>query len=362
METEASTTVDPRTGSGSAPTAELRPVAELQRNGEPSPLQTAPGGSNVKADAEMLDKPVLVFFRVGSLIVATFQLSYLALSWTSYGRHLPANLVTLSSLNLGVAVIGFLLTFTPSFRHWRSITLLICCVWTVNAGLMAQVTNEFDFLAFKYVLLMIGLGALIPWGWAWQAAYSAVTLAAYLLTAGMPYSGDSHQAMRWLALLTAAALAQISVALSSRRRKQIEAGVRKLREEATHRDAVIARLERARKQLEQSETKLRKIFEASPDTISILNLADGHFIDVSGDFVVTGYTRKEAVATTVSDLGIFATREQHRKFVNLLRSRGTVRNFEADFRLKDGTIRPCLLSGTIIESTASPACSRSPPT
>jgi len=90
-------------------------------------------------------------------------------------------------------------------------------------------------------------------------------------------------------------------------------------------------------------------FRSSPDTISINRLSDGTYLDVSGGFETTGIAREEIVGKPTSGLGIWANRAQLREFDRRLRERGVARNMEADFKLKDGSIVPTLISDAVTE-------------
>lgn len=105
----------------------------------------------------------------------------------------------------------------------------------------------------------------------------------------------------------------------------------------------------AGRSLRQAQQTLRKIFEASPDSISINRLSDGTYVDASGTFEATGFTRQEVVGKSTGGLGIWANRAQLLAFDRRLRERGVAHNMEADFKLKNGTIVHTLISGTVAE-------------
>src|ERR1700685_2524385 len=54
-----------------------------------------------------------------------------------------------------------------------------------------------------------------------------------------------------------------------------------------------AELQKSEAQFKQSEAKLRKIFEACPETISINSLLDGRYIDANTHLTSSGYTAAE---------------------------------------------------------------------
>jgi two-component system sensor histidine kinase/response regulator len=108
------------------------------------------------------------------------------------------------------------------------------------------------------------------------------------------------------------------------------------------------RLEAAGK-IRESEATLRRIFDASPDVISINRFSDGSYVDTSTSFVESGFDRKEVVGKSSGKIGIWADRQQFKDYMRRLSERGIVRNLEVDFKLKDGALSPCLISSTIAE-------------
>jgi PAS domain S-box-containing protein len=105
----------------------------------------------------------------------------------------------------------------------------------------------------------------------------------------------------------------------------------------------------AQDRLKQSEAKLRKIFEASPDVIAIVSLADGHAFDINEACMTMGYTREEFLAWDPNRRMLFADELSRAEFMRKLLTDKIVRNAEAKFRLKDGTIAPYLVSAVIAE-------------
>ena len=208
------------------------------KGGQPSRLDTAAANVSIAEDNAGVDQPTLVFFRGGFLLFAAFELCYLALNCTSYARHLPSHLFALSALNLLVASAGFLFTLTSIRWHWRPLTLFIIGSWSVSAAFMARFSLEFDFLTYKYVLLMIGTGALIPWEWWWQAAYCGVVFGAYLFTGGLQ-TEDSHRPMQIEVLVVAAAISLVARGLGNRYRRQIVTAAKRLNREASRREAAM---------------------------------------------------------------------------------------------------------------------------
>jgi PAS domain S-box-containing protein len=111
----------------------------------------------------------------------------------------------------------------------------------------------------------------------------------------------------------------------------------------------IAKLKTREEELEKSEEKFRKAFTTSPDSININRLEDGMFISINKGFTkLTGYTEEDAIAKTSLELNIWKNPLERNKLVAGLESSGQVENMEAEFILKDGSLRFGLMSATII--------------
>jgi len=57
--------------------------------------------------------------------------------------------------------------------------------------------------------------------------------------------------------------------------------------------AEIAEREIAERLATEREATLRKIFQASPDVITVRRLSDGRYLDINREFSFTGYSREE---------------------------------------------------------------------
>lgn len=118
--------------------------------------------------------------------------------------------------------------------------------------------------------------------------------------------------------------------------------------EALSRD--LRELEASRRELANSETKLRKVLEATGDCITINRLKDGVYLEVNHAFSdITGYTRAEALGQSALELGMWMQTAQLRQFMRLLKSERRVRNFEAALRMKNGRVQTHLVSAALVE-------------
>lgn len=97
--------------------------------------------------------------------------------------------------------------------------------------------------------------------------------------------------------------------------------------------------------VERSEKKYRALFEDSRDTIFITT-ADGAIIDINqAGPDLFGYTRQEILRLNVWDF--YLNLEDRRSLLEISKREGAVKDFEAQFKRKDGTILDCLVTATV---------------
>ena len=104
--------------------------------------------------------------------------------------------------------------------------------------------------------------------------------------------------------------------------------------------------------LRQSEEKFSRIFQLSPDAISLNRIEDGAYIDLNAGFErITGWTRQEVLgrSSLSKDLKIWVHDADRMRLVTEVRKTGQVTDFEAEYRRKDGTIVIGLMAARIIE-------------
>jgi PAS domain S-box-containing protein len=100
----------------------------------------------------------------------------------------------------------------------------------------------------------------------------------------------------------------------------------------------------------RSEAGLATAFSLGPVILTITRLADGRFVEVNERFLsVTGYTREEVLGRTPLEIGLWVNPGQRADGLKRLRESQPVREIEADFRMKSGEVRTCLMSADLIE-------------
>ncbi len=112
----------------------------------------------------------------------------------------------------------------------------------------------------------------------------------------------------------------------------------------------VSELKEAQRKLQESEATLRRIFDANLDSMTIVDLHEGRFVDVNEEFVKsTGYSRDEIIGKRSRDYDRYVNPGDNLRLVEELRRNGEIRNMEVLFRRKSGKIDPTLLSATLLE-------------
>ena len=107
--------------------------------------------------------------------------------------------------------------------------------------------------------------------------------------------------------------------------------------------------------LKESEEKFRKAFITSPDSININRMKDGLYISVNEGFLkMTGYSETEVIGKTAYEINIWNNFEDRENIVRKLMADGSVENYEAQFRKKNGQLIYGLMSATIINLNDEP--------
>jgi PAS domain S-box-containing protein len=98
--------------------------------------------------------------------------------------------------------------------------------------------------------------------------------------------------------------------------------------------------------LRTSEEKFFKAFHATPNAILITRASDGLILEINESFCgQTGYSRDEALGRTTVELNFWADPHDRRRYVAEVQEHGMVREMEAEFRTKSGTILDGIVSG-----------------
>ena len=111
----------------------------------------------------------------------------------------------------------------------------------------------------------------------------------------------------------------------------------------------IDRRKQAESALQLSNALFQTAFAISPDAVTLNRLRDGVYTMVNEGFsLLTGYAQEEVIGKTTEEIGIWADPGERDQLLEALDEEGSIRNLEACFRLKDGSIRTGLVSANII--------------
>lgn len=107
--------------------------------------------------------------------------------------------------------------------------------------------------------------------------------------------------------------------------------------------------------LQQTEESFMKIFYNNPVAISVTSLSDGKFVEVNDSAIrFYGYDREELIGHTTLELGIFPHADERARIVDAIKEQGTIHNFDATLRSKDGVAHDVLVSSELIEFNDEP--------
>jgi PAS domain S-box-containing protein len=97
------------------------------------------------------------------------------------------------------------------------------------------------------------------------------------------------------------------------------------------------------------EDKFSRVFQASPNPICIISLADEAFVDINDAFTrFTGYSREEAIGRNSIELGLWVNKGDPDTMRNVLQQKGKMFNYEFATRIKSGEEKTALFSAEIV--------------
>jgi PAS domain S-box-containing protein len=288
--------------------------------------------------------------RVGALLVIAFQVAYLAADIYLAPGAVRATL-PLHAVNISIAAVLLACTWTNWLGdNWKPAVWLGCICIILSTQMIARADRNGEALFVSVLLFVMGTGTLVPWERHWQVGLEAGGLLAIVFQSTI-IPLDAYQ---WLAALTTVCLAHTAHELISRNRRLIAEGLERQLETQANLHEKIAELEDLHRRERAGQEALRVIIESSPDVITINRVSDGAYVHLNREFESTGFRAAESVGQSPAKLALWADRAQLNEYLAELTSHKRVRNFEAGFRRKDGTIVPCLISGVMVELNGEP--------
>ncbi len=261
-----------------------------------------------------------------------------------------------------VALLGFAAIAGRRWfdRYMHLVILAISAFVLIATESSCLVSGSVDRYVFEAVVLLLTTAAMVPWSIGYQLALILISVIGLTIDGILP-PPDPRLAVHWTALVGTAALAYCIAKLGERYRKELAERLRVIElksaaeREMAQREARLAERERATQQIQERERSLRMLFDTSPDPIGISSLSDGTFVEVSNffdDFL--GYSREEALSLGALKMGIWVAPEERDEYIRRIKAERTVHNLEVKLRKKDGSIVPCLMSGSMIEMDGKP--------
>jgi PAS domain S-box-containing protein len=111
----------------------------------------------------------------------------------------------------------------------------------------------------------------------------------------------------------------------------------------------------AEQALVESEEKFNKAFQNSPDAIAITKVADGTIIEVNESFQrISGYSKSNIIGRSSIIMDLWVSPQDRDKYIELLKEKGSITDFETRFRTKTGEIRYFMISGELFNLRGEP--------
>jgi PAS domain S-box-containing protein len=125
---------------------------------------------------------------------------------------------------------------------------------------------------------------------------------------------------------------------------------RRLRACEAERKRLTAALQRECELRVKCEARFARVFEATPNLMTISTLEDGQVLVASNRVMETfGYTREEIIGRTSRELGLYVDYSDRKAYLRKLRTDGRVSGIEVPIRRRDGEIRHGLFFAEIID-------------
>ncbi len=219
--------------------------------------------------------------------------------------------------------------------HFRIGATASGIAWGIGGYLLFPLTDPAHQAFVAFALGGIGAGASI------SLACDRVSVIAFVVTALLPVAlryASLAESMGWA--MTALVLLYLSYLGTNAVRTQ-----RRMDEHTTLR--LLSTLQQQR--LDESEAKLRHLFELSPVGITLNRLDDGRFLEFNDALLLaTGYQRNELMQRSYWDLTPSEFVAEERQALADLRRNGRYGPYEKFYLRKDGSRFPVLLHGVLV--------------
>lgn len=112
-----------------------------------------------------------------------------------------------------------------------------------------------------------------------------------------------------------------------------------------HREELEQLVTQRTRELEEREEMFRRFYEVIPDVFMITDMENGNCVSVNDGFCeITGYSREEVVGKSTLDLNLWKDDNDRTKLVEGISKNGFIANLDAEFRKKNGSYWPGIMS------------------
>lgn len=112
----------------------------------------------------------------------------------------------------------------------------------------------------------------------------------------------------------------------------------------------VTEIKQLEQSLQQSEERIRKLYECTPESISVSQFSSGRIMSVNNSFqAMTGYTQEELLWRTTEEIGLWKDPADRERYQAALSEHEIVRDLTAVLITKSGEERICRIAGTITQ-------------
>ena len=142
-----------------------------------------------------------------------------------------------------------------------------------------------------------------------------------------------------------------SIALDITESEQDKHNLTSAKEETEwHHQQLSQLVEQRTQEVRERDEMFRRFYEVIPDVFMITEIESGLCVSVNDGFCeATGYNRDEVINRSTLELNLWKNKRDRGKLISGLKNAGFVSNLNAEFRKKDGSFWPGIMSACIAE-------------
>jgi PAS domain S-box-containing protein len=219
-------------------------------------------------------------------------------------------------------------------RSWQHLAFVLTTAVATCTTILGIAGESADQFFVDLLVLSLGATSLLPWSFACQAGANFFMLGCLATYALFAPAHDPLLYTHWVGLIAGAGVVQLCSKYASRYRQEA-------------RDQINSAMQAANR-LRQSEATLRRIFQVSCDSISVMRFPDCRYLEVNEEFLRQGaYKIENVMGRTALEVGPAIFRDS--RFRSTLVREGEIRNMDFGLERSDGSRGSALLSAVKVE-------------